>query len=364
MSAKINALVQRAFEHGGSDVHLVEDGMSYVRVNGTIVPAKGIELTKEELETFLKTESPDDGFERFQELRSLDFAWQPGDDYRLRVAAYYERRKIRIVMRVIKLKIMTLEELNLPPVISEIAEYHRGIVLVTGVTGSGKSTTLAAMVNHINSSTRRCIITIEDPIESVHENIQSLISQREVRGDVKTFRDGLIQALRQDPDIILIGEMRDQETIGTGISASETGHFVLSTMHTTNATHTVERIFSEFPEAQHDLLREQIGANLRATITQRLVKLSDGKGRAAGLEIMVVNQVIQKLILENRVESIATIIRGRTDGMQLFDQALADLVKEERVTEEDAIQYAEDEFAFKRYVRGIGGSGDAGGIIG
>lgn len=364
MSAKIKALVERAYDHGGSDVHLVQDGESFVRVHGTVVAAKGLVLTQDEMEDFIRKNAGDATLGELHDKRSTDFAWQVDERMRTRVAAYYERGKMRMVMRIIKMQILTIEDLNLPEVVRTIALYPRGLVLVTGITGSGKSTTLAAMVNYINKSSKHVIITIEDPIETVHTNINCLISQREVGRDVTSFRHGLVQALRQDPDVILIGEMRDVETISTGMRAAETGHFVLSTMHTTNATHTVERIFSEFPENEHELLREQLGNNLRATITQRLVKLSGGKGRAAGLEIMVVNNVIRKLILEDRVGDIATVIRGRSDGMMLFDQCLADMVRAEQITFEDARDYAEDEFALKRYVSGTGGSGDAGGIIG
>lgn len=365
MSAKVKALVERAFEHNASDIHLVEDGESYVRVNGAVLPAKGMVLTRADFDELLKDIASTRIIDDLEKNRSADFAWQPNEKMRLRVASFYERGRLRMVMRIIKIKIATVDELGLPEVVKTIAGYHRGLVLVTGITGSGKSTTLAAIINHINSTRKSCIITIEDPIEMVHPNIKSLISQREVGRDVSSFRAGLVQALRQDPDIILIGEMRDQETISTGMRAAETGHFVLSTMHTTNATHTVERIFSEFPENEHALLREQLANNLRATLTQRLAKTKDGKGRAAALEIMIVNDVVKKLILENRVESIATIIRGRTDGMALFDQYLADLVRNGVMNMEDGYEYAEDPFAYKRYVQGgPGGSGDAGGIIG
>lgn len=365
MSAKVKALVGRAFEHNASDIHLVEGGESYVRVNGAVIPAKGMVMTRADFDELMKDIASPRLIEDLEKNRSADFAWQPNEQMRLRIASFYERGHLRMVMRIIRIRISTVDELKLPEVVKTIAAFHRGLVLVTGITGSGKSTTLAAIINHINSERKACIITIEDPIEMVHPNLKSLVSQREVGRDVTSFRAGLVQALRQDPDIILIGEMRDQETISTGLRAAETGHFVLSTMHTTNATHTVERIFSEFPENEHALLREQLANNLRSTLTQRLAKTKDGKGRIAALEIMIVNDVIKKLILENRVEAIATIIRGRSDGMALFDQYLADLVRSDVISIEDGYEYAEDEFAFKRYVTGGGGgSGDAGGIIG
>ena len=282
---------------------------------------------------------------------------------RFRVSAYYERDRLRLVMRLINIKLATIDELGLPSVIKSVSEWYRGMVLLTGVTGSGKSTTLAAMLNHINQRESRCIITIEDPIEMVHPNIKSLVSQREVGRDVQGFRHGLVQALRQDPDVILIGEMRDPETISTALRAAETGHYVFSTMHTSHATHTVARMLSEFPESEHALLREQLANNLRATITQRLVRRIGG-GRVAALEIMIVNGMIRKLLLDDEIPSIVTVIRERKEGMTLFDQHLADLVRGELIEEAVALEYVEDESAFRRYVKGKMSTADMGGIIG
>lgn len=364
MATNFDALVDGAFSVNASDIHLVQDSPVFLRVDGRMRSIKNSMVTREEIDSFLERIMPEKSKGALEDNRGADFSWQPDDRMRFRVAAYFERDRLRLVMRLIKIKIMTLDELNLPPILKTIASYTRGLVLVTGVTGSGKSTTLAAMINHINSEVHRCIITIEDPIEMVHPNIRSLISQRDVGRDVMSFRNGLVQALRQDPDIILVGEMRDPETISTALRAAETGHFVFSTMHTTNAIHTLERILSEFPEEEHDLIREQIANNMRATITQRLVPRAGGSGRAAALEIMIVNAPIQKLLLENNLGGIGTIIRGRNEGMMLFDQHLADLVREEKITEEDAVEFAEDEFAFRRYMKGKLTSADRGGIIG
>jgi twitching motility protein PilT len=197
----------------------------------------------------------------------------------------------------------------------------------------------------------------------VHSNIKSVISQREVGRDIDTFRGGLVQALRQDPDIILIGEMRDPETIQTAMRAAETGHYVFSTLHTGNAVHTVERILAEFKQEEHGLLREQLATNLRATITQRLVKRSGGKGRVAALEIMVVNDMIRKLLRENQITSINQVIRERREGMMLFDQHLADLVRDQIIDEQEALNNVEDEGAFRRFVKGRSSSADRGGIL-
>jgi len=359
-----SALIEGAYVHNASDIHMVQDSLAYVRIDGVMHPVAAAHVTAEDLQQFLARIMPPYVQKDLEVRRGADFAWQPDERMRFRVSAYYERDHLRLVMRLIKNKLATLDDLGLPEVFKTIAGWYRGMVLLTGVTGSGKSTTLAALLNEINKNESRCIITIEDPIEMVHANQRSLVSQREVGRDVESFRHGLVQALRQDPDVILIGEMRDPETISTALRAAETGHFVFSTMHTSNALHTVERILSEFDESEHGLLREQLANNLRATITQRLVRRAGGKGRAAALEIMVVNGMIRKLLLENQILSIGTVIRERNDGMMLFDQHLADLVRGKIIDEAEAYQYVEDDAAFRRYLKGRLSSADRGGIIG
>ncbi|MCL5271090.1 MAG: PilT/PilU family type 4a pilus ATPase [bacterium] len=364
MALNIKALIEAIYSHSASDLHLVQDSPPYVRLDGVMRPVQAPAIGREDIEQFLRQVMPAYVGEDLEHRRGADFAWQPDGRMRFRVSAYYERDRLRMVMRLIKIKIATIEELDLPEVVRTIASWERGMVLLTGVTGSGKSTTLAAMLNHINEHESRCIITIEDPIEMVHPNIRSLVSQREVRRDVESFRHGLVQALRQDPDVILIGEMRDPETISTALRAAETGHYVFSTLHTSNAIHTVERILAEFPENEHALLREQLANNLRATVTQRLVRRTGGHGRVAALEIMVVNDTIRKLFIEDQVTSIATVIRERRDGMMMFDQHLADLVRAGTIEEAEALRYVEDDAAFRRYVKGRLSSADRGGIIG
>jgi twitching motility protein PilT len=358
------ALVDGAYSFNASDIHLVQDSPVYLRVDGVMRPVASSPMTREDLETLLRQIMPAYVREDLEGRRCADFAWQPDERMRFRVSAYYERDRLRLVMRLIKIKIATLDELGLPETLREVASFQRGIVLLTGVTGSGKSTTLAAMLNHINASAHLCIITIEDPIEMVHPNLKSIVSQREVGRDVESFRAGLVQALRQDPDVILIGEMRDPETIATALRAAETGHLVFSTMHTANAVHTVERILAEFPEGEHALLRDQLANNLRATITQRLVRRAGGNGRVAALEIMVMNDTIRKLLLEGQIPSIDTVIRERRDGNMLFDQHLADLVRGKVVEETEALKFVEDDAAFRRYVKGRMATADRGGIVG
>lgn len=364
MALNTKGLVEGAYNHNASDIHIVQDSLVYVRIDGHMRPVQGAHATREDIEEFLRSIMPPYVQKDLDVRRGADFAWQPDERMRFRVSAYYERDRLRLVMRLIKIKLATIDDLELPDTFKTIASWQRGIVLLTGVTGSGKSTTLAAILNHINETDSRCIITIEDPIEMVHPNIRSLVSQREVGRDVESFRHGLVQALRQDPDVILIGEMRDPETISTALRAAETGHFVFSTMHTSNALHTIERILAEFDEGEHALLREQLANNLRATITQRLVRRAGGKGRRAALEVMIVNETIRKLLLEDQIPSIGTVIRERRDGMMLFDQHLADLVRAQIVEEAEAYKYVEDEATFRRYLKGRMATADRGGIIG
>lgn len=363
MAVNLAALLDGALRHRASDIHLSEAAAPYVRIDGVLLPIKGEPLARPDIDQVLSIIMPANLRETLESRRGADYSYQPDERMRFRVSTYYERDRLRLVMRLIPLEIQSIAELKLPDIIRRISEYERGCVLLTGVTGSGKSTTLAAMLNHINESFPRCIITLEDPIEFVHRNKMSVISQREVGRDIPEFRMGLVQALRQDPDVILVGEMRDPDTIRIALRAAETGHFVFSTLHTTNAVHTVERILAEFPENEHQLLREMLANNLRATITQRLVKRAEGKGRVAAQEIMIVNPTIQKLLMENRIQDIGGVIRGGEEGMQVFDQALAKFVRSGDISEEEASRYAEDQFALKRYVAGSGASQDRGGII-
>jgi twitching motility protein PilT len=268
-----------------------------------------------------------------------------------------------LAMRCIPMRIPTIDELDMPDVLKSVARIHRGMVLLTGITGSGKSTTLAAMIHHLNNFEARRVITIEDPIEYVYPPVKCIISQREVGDDIPDFATGLRQALRMDPDVILIGEMRDLETIRVAIKAAETGHLLLSTLHTTGAVHTIQRVIGHYPEQEHDLVREQLSLNLKASITQRLLKKADGTGRMAAQEIMICTDVISKLIQDNRIPDIFPIIRGREAGMQTFDQALADLVRAGKVTFEEGKKYCEDFYAYRRYIRGVSASSDKGSIL-
>lgn len=360
----LKALVQLCVKLKASDIHLGEGYPPYLRTDGILRPVSHPPLEKKHLRDAFKNIATHERFAKIlEERRGVDFAYQPTPEVRFRVVAYYERDQLHITMRAIPLQVPTMEELELPAVIRVIADFPRGMVLVTGMTGSGKSTTMAAMLDYINNKYYRCIITVEDPIEYVHQNRRCAISQREVRQDVEDFSSGLIQAMRQDPDVVLIGEMRDPETMKVAMQAAETGHLVFSTLHTTNATHTIERVIANFPETEHDLIRDMLATNLRAAIGQRLVRRSGGKGRIAALEILVCNSSVQKMIRENRIFEVGAVIKSRELGMQTYDLALADLVNAQKVDLKEALEQCDDEYALKRAIKGVAATGDAGGII-
>ncbi len=363
-SMDLKPLVQLCLKSNASDVHLGEGHPPYLRIDGILRPVQMTPFDGTVMRQVFQTLAGREEFaQKLESRRAVDFAWQPVPELRFRVVAYYERDRLRITMRAIPIRIPTIEELELPETIRKIADFPRGLVLVTGMTGSGKSTTMAAMLDHINNTYSHCIITIEDPIEYVHENKKCAISQREVGRDVSDFTSGLVQAMRQDPDVLLIGEMRDPETMKVALQAAETGHFVLSTLHTANATHSLERIIANFPQTEHDLIRDMLASNLKAAIGQRLVRRAGGKGRVAALEIMIVESSIQKMIRENRIHEVGAVIKSREQGMQTYDQALADLVRAQKITDEEAVANCDDEFAYKRAVKGVAATGDRGGII-
>lgn len=359
----IDSLLLNAKKFKASDVHLIEDQPPYFRIAGDMKKVNVPPISGDDFTEMLNRMMPTHLHREYESQRGADFGYQVGEDIRVRVVCYYEMGKRGLVMRLIPLEIPTIEDLELPEVIKTIAQNSRGMVLLTGMTGSGKSTTLAAMIDYINNTDSIRIVTIEDPVEYVYTSKKAIISQREVGKDVPDFNVALRQAMRMDPDIILVGEMRDAETIRVAIKAAETGHLVMSTLHTTSAVHTVQRIFGYFDRSEHALLSEQLSLNLKASITQRLVKRADGNGRVAVQEIMVVNATIAKLIAEDRIPDIFGVIKGRDDGMQTFDQALADLVRANKITFDEGALYCEDFFAYKRFIAGIASTGDRGGII-
>ncbi|MGI8907583.1 MAG: type IV pilus twitching motility protein PilT [Candidatus Sumerlaeaceae bacterium] len=355
-------LVEGATKVKASDIHLMENYPPYFRMDGDLVPVKHPPLTHQDMLDVVGVLVPERLRSHLETRRAVDVGYQHKDIVRLRIVVYYERGRLRIVLRLIPLKIKTFEELGLPKILEHISTYISGLVVLTGPTGSGKSTTLAAIIDFMNSRDKISITTIEDPIEFVHQNKTAVVTQREVGEDVTDFNSGVIQALRQDPDVILIGEMRDTETIRTAIKAAETGHYVMSTLHTTDAIQTIERTVSTFPEPEQGLVRQQLATNLKASITQTLVKRIEG-GRIAALEILIVTQTVAKLIGDNRLRDIYTVMQTGDEGMQTRDQALANLAREKAISELEGEGNAKDVHAFKRFFKGVSSSSDRGGII-
>src|SRR4051794_10846527 len=285
---------------GGSDLHLKVPAQPLIRAHGTLTPLPGSgALRPEDTEAVLRTMLRDEvKLEEFARDNEVDFAYAVDGLARFRVNAFRQRGSVSIVMRAIPFKIRSAEELQLPPVIGKLADEERGIILVTGTTGSGKSTTLAAMIDQINRRQAKHIVTIEDPIEFLHPDKQSIINQREVGADTESFKRALRRVLRQDPDVILIGEMRDEETVHTALSAAETGHLVLSTLHTLDASETINRIIDFFPPHQHQQARAMIAGTLRGIVSQRLVPTPDGSGRVAAVEVLVSTGRAQDMIMD------------------------------------------------------------------
>jgi twitching motility protein PilT len=347
-------------ERGGSDLHLKVGAAPLFRVNGELAPGEDVvELTAEDTEHALKQLLDDDGkLDEFEREHEVDFSFEIDGVARYRINAFQQRGVISMACRAIPHKISTIEELALPDVISELADEERGIVLLTGTTGSGKSTTLAAMIDHMNHTTSKHIVTIEDPIEFVHSDKRSAINQREVGMDTASFKRALRRVLRQDPDVILIGEMRDEETVQAALSAAETGHLVLSTIHTVDATESINRMLDFFPPHQHQQARSMIAGTVKGVISQRLVPGAGG-GRVAVCEILRTTGRVRDMILDptQTGKLVEVIASGGYYGMQTFDQALFGHVKAGRVTFEDAMRVASSPHDFKLLMQADGRKG-------
>ena len=348
--ADLNKFLYHMIKLGGSDLHIKSGGKIKARVHGKLTDFTQVPLPKAHVIELLKDILTPERFNEFLKKKELDFSYKLDDNYRFRVNAFFQIEGPSIVMRVIPVKVPKLSELNLPPIVKKFTEVERGIVLVTGVTGSGKSTTLAAMINEINETKAKHIITIEDPVEFVHKDKKSLINQRSLGEDTLSFSNALRAALREDPDIILVGEMRDRETIEIALHAAETGHLVYSTLHTLDAKETINRIIGIFPPEEQPRIRMVLGSILEGVISQRLVPTTDGK-RTAAMEILVSTPRIKELIFQDRDKEIKDALEEgkRVYGTQTFDQHLIDLVLSGRVAEDVAYEYAtsKDDFALK-----------------
>ncbi len=360
---ELDTILAQGLAVKASDVHLKVGRPPMFRAHGKLMPMESApELSAQDMEGFTDVLLDDLHQSQFRERLQADLAYASPGNGRFRVNVYRQRGDVSIALRVIPPNVSTVRELNLPPVIEQIALEHRGLILVTGTTGSGKSTTLAAMIQHINRNRDRHIITIEDPIEYTQADELCIINQREIGYDARTFPEALRGALRQDPDVILVGEMRDLETIETAILAAETGHLVMSTLHTLDARETITRAISAFPEHQRDQIRLILASVIRGIVSQRLVRRADGKGMVPAVEVLLSTALIRECIAvkERTHELTDAIARGHaTYGMQTFDQSLMALFREGLITYEEALAQATnpDDFALK--VRGIASTSDS-----
>ncbi len=347
----IDQYFHKLIELGGSDLHLSQKQPPKVRVHGAIAPISDQILDERLMETMMREICEPRAWERYREKGDLDFAYEMDADNRFRCNYLRQQHGYGAVFRIIPTKIASLEQLGIPQVVRDFGHLRSGLVLVTGPTGSGKSTTLAALLDYINTNFRRHIITIEEPIEFVHRNKKSIITQREVPIQTPSFADGLRAALREDADIVLVGEMRDLETISLALTAAETGLLVFGTLHTNNARKTVDRIIDVFPSDQQSQVRTMLAASLKGVVAQLLMKKSDGKGRAAVNEIMVANSAVAAIIREGATQKLYdVIIGGKAQGMQFMDEAIWQKLRDGYVTPMEAYMKAIDKNRFKAFL--------------
>jgi len=357
---KIRGYLRRMIDAGGSDLHIKANAVVRARINGEIIPLSGEIFSKDDALVFAK-ELLRTRFPELVEKKELDLVYPFDENTRFRINIFFQMEGISAVFRLIPVKILTVDELLLPEIVHSFAEMERGLVLVTGVTGSGKSTTLAALINEINWKRRKHIITIEDPIEFVHKDRKCIVNQRSIGQDTHTFGSALRAALREDPDIILVGEMRDMETIEIALHAADTGHLVFSTLHTLDAKETVNRIISVFPTGEQNRVRMTLSSVLKGVISQRLIPTVDGK-RTAALEILIRTPRIEQLIAENRdIEIPDTIAEGKElYKSQTFDQGILDLYLNGRISREDALAFATSPSDLKLKMEGLSATIDKG----
>src|SRR5438128_2492428 len=348
-------IIKAAVDRGASDLHVKAGDVFRARIDGKLVALTKHRLTPEQTKAIAQhLISSDEDRSRIERLRDYDCSWGMPGIGRFRVNILRQRSSFMIVMRVIPFDVPSFESLKLPPVLGQVASAERGMILVTGVTGSGKSSTMAAIINHINQTQHKHILTLENPIEFLHRDISCSVTQREIGVDTDDFRMGLRAALRQDPDVVLIGEMRDAETIDTVMKAAETGHLLISTLHTPDAVTTVSRIVSMFPPEEQEVARLRLAEALQAVIAQRLLPRADGKGRAAALEILIATGTARDMIKDpNRVPELQDYIRESREQyvMQTFDQHLMDLVGDGSVTDETAMAASSNPADFELQMR-------------
>ena len=359
----LDTLLRVMMSKGASDLHLKTATFPHLRINGELVPLGEYgKMSKEDTLMMAFSIMTNKQKQRFRDNAECDLGYGLKGVGRFRVNVFQQRGTVSIAIRAIPVSVLSFEDLFLPKVLAKIAREPRGMVLVTGTTGSGKSTSIAAMLNYVNENLTRHVITIEDPIEFIHNDRMSIFSQREISVDASSFGDALRSALRQDPDVILVGEMRDLETIETALLAAETGHLVFSTLHTVDALETINRVIAVFPSHQQRQIRLQLGMVLRAVVSMRLIRRSDTRGRVPAIEVMIVTEYIRNCIIDpEKTRLIRQAIAAGTSqyGMQTFDQSIYDHYKAGRVSYDDALAYASNPDEFKLRVQGIYTTKDA-----
>lgn len=350
--ARIDKLLQGAKSMGASDLHIVSEALPYVRVNGELRTVKIDKPLSAEVARSLVFEILSEKQRaQFKEERDIDFSYEVSGLGRYRGNALFQRKGVDAVLRLIPPEIPSLESLGFPDTISKLTKHHQGLVLVTGPTRSGKSTTLAAMINEINESSSHHILSIEDPIEYIHPNKKSVINQREVGRHTNSFTRALKASLREDPDVIMVGELRDVETMSMAITASETGHLVLATLQTSSAHKTIDRVLDSFPAAQQSQIRTMVSESLKGVISQRLLKRADGKGMVAAVEILIGTVPLANLIRDGKTFQIPSIMQtGKGVGMVKMDDAIMELLQNQVVTPEEASMAANDKNLFARFL--------------
>jgi twitching motility protein PilT len=351
--AQIDSFLRLLTEQKASDLHLTAGSPPVMRRNGELVRIKFRELTPADMQALLYEIMDEEQRSAFEARRDLDFAYELPEVARFRVNLFMQRKGMGAVLRTIPNEILTADDLALPEAVRRLCELHKGLVLVTGPTGSGKSTTLAAMLDLINETRSDHILTIEDPIEFTHPNKRALVNQRQGGSNTESFASALRAALREDPDVILVGEMRDLETISLGITAAETGHLVFATLHTNSAPKTIDRIIDAFPADQQEQIRAMLAETLRGVIAQQLLRRVDGGGRVAALEILIATPALANLIREGKTHQIPSVMQtGKKEGMVTMDQSLLDLLMKGVISAEEAYAKAQHKAEFMPYLKG------------
>ena len=349
--ARIDAFLKLGLAQGCSDIHLAVGVPPMLRMHGELMPIKFRDLGDTELESYVGDILTPTQTKRFEAGYDLDFSYVSEDGGRFRVNVFRKETGVGATFRFIPGNVPTLESLDLPPIVRKLCDHHQGMILVTGSTGTGKSTTLAAMIDHLNSTQNCNIISLEDPIEFIHRSKQAQIIQRELGTHLPSFAEGIRAALREDPDVILVGELRDADTIQMAMTAAETGHLVLGTLHTTGAVKTIDRVIDALPGDMREQSKSFLAQSLNAVITQTLVRTPDGRGRRAVVEIMLMTRAIAKLIMTDQTHQIAAQLQtGKDLGMQMMDQALMDAIEKKQIDPDDAFRYASDKSLFQRFV--------------